>query len=110
MQNVKASGSTGSGLLKKISHYEFLGKLYLLKNILPSLTGLSKTLQTGSLNFSRISPAINRCKSKILEVTKDERIIRQHKEDLNGRLKELNNILKEFEEIWWKTCKINVSQ
>ena len=89
MHNNKASGSTASGLLKKISHYEFLGTLYLLKNILPSLTGLSKTFQTESLNFSRIainiSTAINRCKSKVLEVAKDYRLIQQLKDDLNGR-------------------------
>ena len=101
MQNDKASGSTASGLLKKISYYEFLGTLYLLKNILPSMTGLSKTFQTGILNFSRISPAISRCKSKILEVAKDDiqQVIQQHKEDLNGRLKKLNIILKKSEEI-----------
>ena len=60
MQNDKVSGSTASGLLK---------------NILPSLTGLSKTFQTGSLNLLRISSVINKCKSKILEVAKDDRII-----------------------------------
>ena len=98
MQNDKLSGSAASGLLKKISHYGFLGTLYLLNNILPSLTGLSKTFQTGSLTFSRILLAINRCKSKILEVAKDDRVIQQLK-DLNGRLKELNIILKESEEI-----------
>ena len=70
-----------------------------MKNILPSLTGLSKTFQTGSLNFSRISPSINRCKSRILEVAKDHRVIQQLKEDLNGILKEFNLILKESEEI-----------
>ena len=63
------------------------------------MTGISKTFQTGSLNFSRISPAINRCKSKILDVAKDDRVIQQHKEDLNGRSKELNIILKKSEEI-----------
>ena len=99
IQNDKASGSTASRLLKKISHYEFLGMLYLLKNILPSLTELSKTFQIGSLNFLRILPAINRCKSKILEVAKDYRVIQQLKEDLNGRLKELNIVLKGSEEI-----------
>ena len=99
MQNDNVSGSTTSGLLKKISHYEFLGKLYLLKNILPSLTGLSKTFHTGSLNFSRTSTAIYRCKSNIFEVAKYYRVIQQLKEDLNGRLKEVNIVLKECEEI-----------
>ena len=63
------------------------------------MTRISKTFQTGSLNFSRISPAINRCKSKILEVAKDDRVIQQFKQDFNERLKELNILLKESEEI-----------
>ena len=99
MQNDMESGSTASGLLQSNSHYEFLGTLYLLKNILPSLTGLNKTFQTESLNFLRISPAINRCKSKILEVANDYRVIQQLKQDPNGRLKKLNIILKESMEI-----------
>ena len=99
MQNDNASDPTASSLLKKISHCAFLGTVFLLKNILPSLTGLSKTFQTGSLNFSRIFPAINRCKSKILEVGRDCRVIQQLKEDLNRRLKELNIILKVYKEI-----------
>ena len=45
MQNDKATGSAVCGLLKKISHYEFFGTLYLLKNILPSLAGLSRKAQ-----------------------------------------------------------------
>ena len=99
IQNSNVSGSTTSGLLKKISYYEFLGTLYLLKNILPSLTGLSKTFHTGGLNFFRISLAINRCKSKIFEVAKYYRVIQQLKDDLNRRLKEVNIILKESQEI-----------
>ena len=75
MQNGKTSGSTASSLLKKISHYEFLGMLSLLKNIPPNLVGLSKTFETGNINFSRISPSINRSKSKALEVAKDYRTI-----------------------------------
>ena len=68
MKNDTASGPTASSLLKKIGPRGFLGTLFLLKNVLPSVTGLSKMFQTGSLNFSRIFPAINRCKSKIFEV------------------------------------------
>ena len=92
----KWSGSTTSGLLKKISHYEFLSTFYPLKNILPSLIGFSKMFQTGSLNFSRILPVINTCKSKVLEVANDYGVIQQ---DLNGILKELHFVSKESGEI-----------
>ena len=39
------AGSTVCDLMKKISHFEFLGMLYLLKNILPSPAGLSRKAQ-----------------------------------------------------------------
>ena len=64
MQNDKAYGSTASGLLR---------------NTFPSLTGLGKTFQLGSLNFLRVLSAINKCKLKIFEVAKDDRIIQQLK-------------------------------
>ena len=55
-----------------------------MKNILPSLTGLNKTFQTENLNFSIISLAINKCKSKVLKVARDYRVIHQLIEDLNN--------------------------
>ena len=95
MQNDKVSGPTASGMLKKMkSHYEFLGTFYLLKNILPNLAGLSKTFKQETSTL-RISPAINRCKSKILEIAKGDRVIQQLKEDLNARLKAPNIISRE---------------
>ena len=51
MQNDKVSGSTASGPQKKISHYEFVGTLYLLINILPCLTGFSKTFKQEASTF-----------------------------------------------------------
>ena len=95
LKDDKVSGSTASGMLKKMkSHYEFLGTFYLLKNILPNLAGLSKTFKQETSTL-RISPAINRCKSKILEIAKGDRVIQQLKEDLNARLKAPNIISKE---------------
>ena len=75
MQNNKVSGSTASGLLKKINHYELLGTQYVFKGILPSLAGFRKTFQTENINFLIISLVIDRCKSKILEVAKDYKVI-----------------------------------
>ena len=97
LQSDKSSGPTATGLLKKINNYEFLGTIYMLKHILPNLSALSKTFQTGSLNFSRIIPSINKCKGKIQEVVKDGRVLKQLNDDLNGRLKGLDMTLKESE-------------
>ena len=64
----KCSGPLAGGLLKKITNYEFLGTLYLLKHMLPNLTALSKVFQTGSLNFAMITPSLTKCKAKLEEV------------------------------------------
>ena len=38
---------------------------YILRVMLPSLTALIRTFQTGATNFSRITPNIERTKSKL---------------------------------------------
>ena len=98
IQSDRASSSLATGLLKKINDYEFLGTLYLLKHMLPNLSALIKTFQAGSLNFSRILPSINKCKTKIKEVAKSGKVWNELQNDLNGRLKSLNITLKDFEE------------
>ena len=65
IQSDRYSGSLATVLLQKINDHEFLGTLYSLKFMLPHVSALSKTLQTGSLNFFRIVPAINRYKTNI---------------------------------------------
>ena len=47
-----------AGLHKKVGNAKFLGALYILSDVLPILSILSKTFQAGTLNFSRIRPAI----------------------------------------------------
>ena len=55
-QDKSLAGAMASGLLKKMDSVEFLGLLYTVKFMPPSLTDLSKTFQTGASNFSRIKP------------------------------------------------------
>ena len=82
----KSSGPLAGGLLKKITKYEFLGTLYLLKHMLPNLTALSKVYQTGSLNFARITPSLAKCKAKLEEVAEKGTMFDALKKDLSGRL------------------------
>ena len=95
----RSSVSLAIGLLKKVKDHEFLGTLYLLKFMLPNLSALSKTFQTGSLNFSRIIPSINRCKTKIQEIEHNGKVWDELEKDLGGRLKSLNIALTDNQEI-----------
>ena len=63
-----AGGASASGILKKLDDKRFLAALYMLKFTLPHLSVLSKTFQTGELNFSRIKPAIEKAKYKLRQV------------------------------------------
>ena len=94
----RSSGSLAIGLLKKIKDHEFLGTLYLLKCMLPNISALSKTFQTGSLNFSRIIPSINRCKTKIQEIEQNGKVWDELEKDLGGRLRSLNITLTDIQE------------
>ena len=101
IQTLEGNGTSASkaiGLLKKIKKHEFIGTLYLLKFMLPNLSALSKTFQAGSLNFSRIIPSINKCKTKIKDVAARGKVLTEVKKDLNGRLKSLDLALTATQE------------
>ena len=65
--------------------------------MLPILSALSKTFQTGSLNFSRIVPAINKCKTKIQEIERKGHVWAELENNLKGRLKSLEINLTEYQ-------------
>ena len=48
--------AVADGLLKKIGNALVIGTLYILREVLPQLSTLSNTFQTGNLNFSRAGP------------------------------------------------------
>ena len=52
------------GLLKKIDNALVIGTLYILREVLPQLSTLSNTFQTGNLNFSRAGPNTEKIKKK----------------------------------------------
>lgn len=57
--------ATACGLLRSI---QFVGALYILKDILPILAQLSKYFQKDVISFSAINPAVKRTKDKIKEI------------------------------------------
>ena len=54
--------------------------------MLPHLATLSKTFQTGELNFSRINPANERAFFIIKEIDDKDTPLETPKKDLSGRL------------------------
>ena len=68
----KIGDATAIGHLKKIKKVDFLGKLYLFKFALPHLSALSKTFQTGAINYSKIKPNIAKTKSKLQKLKEED--------------------------------------
>ena len=62
-------GASARGLLNKMNCQDFLSVLYMLKFMLQHLTVLRKTFKKGELNFSQITPNIEKTKFKINQVT-----------------------------------------
>ena len=63
-----STGAATAGMLKKDDDMEFLSVLCVLKLLLSYLSTLSKTFQSGMLNFSRIKPAIEKITHKIKDL------------------------------------------
>ena len=55
-----------------------------MKFMLPHLSILSKTFQTGSLNFSRVIPGLNKTKNKIMAVANQNEDYRELENDIAG--------------------------
>ena len=85
-QDKSPGGAMASGLLKKMDSVEFLVLLYTMKFMLASLTALSKTFQTGAINFSRIKPNLEKTKAQLQNTTTQQTALKKLKIDVNGRL------------------------
>lgn len=76
------------GLLKKMKAVKFVGTIYILKEVLPCLSALSKTFQAGALNFSHVGPAIQHTQASLETVKSSQSPIKKLEEDIKngGRL------------------------
>ena len=88
-------GAQAHGLLRKIHNPTFLGTLYMLKLVLPHLLKLSKTFQKGSLNFSRISPNIEKTIHKMCSIEAKQQHLNILMLNITGRLEQCKIVLNE---------------
>ena len=67
----------------------------MLKLVLPHLSTLSKTFQKGSLNFSRISPNIEKTIHKMRSIEEERQHLNTLMLDITGRLEQCESTLNE---------------
>ena len=66
--NEESGCATAHGLLKRLKEGNFLGVLFILKDVLPVLSHLSKAFQVVRVAFSQIVPLINITKASLEEL------------------------------------------
>ncbi len=80
--------ATAWGLLTKMRSIKFIGTIYILKEVLPILSNVSKCFQANQVSFARLVPAIECAKDELNKVATSLSPILKLKDDLtaNGRL------------------------
>ena len=80
--------TTATGLLQQTCSLKFLGTAYLLQEVLPILSHLSKTFQEGEICLASIAPVIEYTADRLNDVGHQRKHLARLKDDLseNGRL------------------------
>ena len=95
LKSFKEDGdATTTGLLKQIGNNKFLGVVYLLHDVLPVLSHISKVFQEGEILFGCIAPAIEYAFEKLDNIASELKHLSRLKEDIrvNGRLHRCNSL------------------
>lgn len=71
------------GLLKKFMKAKKIGTIYILHEVLPVLSELSKVFQQGTINFAHIKPSLAVCKEKLLALVENKSPIKKLQHDLS---------------------------
>lgn len=89
LKSFKEDGdATSTGLLKQLGNIKFVGAVYLLHDVLPVLSHISKVFQEGEISFGCIAPAIEYTLEKLDDIASEMKHLSRLKEDIgeNGRL------------------------
>ena len=79
---LKDEDAVACGLLSKVKTTKFIGAIYILNAVLPTLSSLSKTFQKGTINFSHIKPSIDYTLDKLSGIIQTKAPILDLKKDL----------------------------
>lgn len=89
LSELSASDATAKGLLHEIRTTKFLGTVYILKEVLPELSKLSKTFQYSNTNFSTVQSSVDYTIDRLKKIKNEMTPLKNVKADLdpvNGRL------------------------
>ena len=86
------------GFAKELKSLNFIGIRYTFKLLLPSLIALSKTFQSGAINFSRIVPNVLKIKTKLQQLFDSGKTVNFLKDDLQTRLRDCHLQIKKEKE------------
>ena len=78
------SQATATGQLKKVQNAKFVGTSYILGNVLPILTELSLSFQSGYLIFSQIGPSIEMAKLRLSNVLEGKSPLEKLEHDIDS--------------------------
>ena len=81
------------GLRKDIEKLKFSRNALHIEGNASSLTALSKSFQTGEINFSRIAPNVVKTKTKLQQLLNEDKAMELLKEDIKKRLKPCNLVI-----------------
>lgn len=94
LNSLSETDATAFGLLKKMNCIYFVGIVYILHQVLPILSRVSKLFQRGCVSFSSIAPTLDCAKHDLQKLVLEQSPIKLLENDIseNGRLQllELN--------------------
>ncbi|XP_029453973.1 zinc finger and BTB domain-containing protein 25 isoform X2 [Rhinatrema bivittatum] len=85
---IQDASDTGNTFFNKISSIQFIGTIYILKDIYPILLALTKIFQKGKVNFTTMESSVYYAIHQLNEVVNNKKALIMLKEDLQpeGRL------------------------
>ena len=95
MNMFQESDAVACGFLKKLQQMKFFGTIYILAEILPILSELSKVFQAGKFNFSSIAPAIAKAEAEL--------------EDLKSKGTAIEKLQKDVESLEYISVRIKIT-
>ena len=85
-----SGGSMANGFSKLLQSPKFIGMLYTLIVMVPSLTALSKAFQTRAISFFIITTNIEKTKSKLQQILDEQKPLMLLKTDMKNMLQRCN--------------------